>query len=367
MTAASPVGDPVKQATFATLKDAELTVRYQPPGKAIDDALARAERAVARAVAARLPENELQKLRNQLVNLKGLAQSRLRDNVLWPADPRRINQKQPESEYLAGKFSKLAAKRNLSTVVNALESETHWASKDFKQALLRMIEGNERLPDKYRESLPRDVAAVLRACPHAAGLVKELTFRGQRGATGSRSKLGSNSNSAVGSAYEIMGTAALTSKVFSPSNPGAPKLWIWSGHDNIGFGPKYYPNRTLMDDGKTWDKLTRQSVEADLLIQKSSLLDGIREIGVDFKHVKEAGTRYSSAYHKNQVENVEKVIRQDLLQEYHFVTNGTFSASFKSEIDTANSRLVKDGLTPIAYHEYVSTMVSDPLSKGVAA
>jgi hypothetical protein len=367
MTAATPVGDPVGYASFATLKDADAIVRNNPPGKVIDEAVARAERAVARAASAHLPEKRLQELQGLLSNLKGLAQARLRDNVLVPSVSRMKGESQPSAEYLAERFSKASAQRNLPTVLAALESTTHWRSKAFQQSLMQFIEGNQRLPDRYRESLPRDTAAVLRACPHASGLVKELTFRGQRGATGGRSKLGAKSNSAIGSAYEIIGTAALISKGSDPSNPGAPQLGVRSGFDNIGFGSKYYPNRTLTDDGKTWDKLTRESVEADLLIQRPSLVNGVREIGVDFKHVKEAGTKYSSAYHKNQVENVEKVIRQDLLQEYHFVTNGTFSASFKKEIDTVNARLVGDGLTPIAYHEYVTTIVHDPLAGGEAA
>ena len=104
-----------------------------------------------------------------------------------------------------------ASKINIQTAIRALDSEGHWASKEYRSNLIATIERNGRIPEAYKTQLYKDVAAVLKACPHAGGLVRELTLRGQRGATGSATKLGSNNfNAAIGAAYELIGSAALS-------------------------------------------------------------------------------------------------------------------------------------------------------------
>ena len=87
----------------------------------------------------------------------------------------------------------------------------------------------------------RDYSQGLPASGRAG--VRELTLRGQRGATGSASKMGSESNAAVGAAYELMGSAALTARVSQPVNAGASPLFIQSGKDIVTFGDKSNLNR----------------------------------------------------------------------------------------------------------------------------
>ena len=180
-----------------------------------------------------------------------------------------------------------------------------------------------------------------------------MTLRGQNGPLGSRAKLGSDSNAAIGSAYELMGTAALIGKVSTPVN-GGPTLFINAGFDKVTFGPKSTINREMTKLGFV-EPPTRRSIECDIRIGRPNLLGVYREIGVDFKHSKEE-TKHASADLKNQVENVIKAIRHGEIHEYHFVTNGKFGTSFRKVIDAANEELKASGFSAIACHEYVLTV-----------
>lgn len=339
----------------ALLKDAEYVISTQPPGAAVDAAIARAERMLDYARRDGVQERVLQKLEGRLEHLKGFAQARMRDNVYQSAKPRDIAEKPTAPEWAAKRFWEGSAKRNAPTVIKALETNNpkhHWRSKEFRKTLLDLVEQNARIPDKYREQLPHDVARVLRQCPDAAGLVKAMTLRGQGRPIGSRSKLGSDSNTALGSAYELMGTAALIGKVRTPVN-GGPKLCI-DVLDKVSFGPKSTLNREMNRLGVI-DLPTRRTIECDIRIGKGDLLSGYREIGVDFKHSKD-GVRYASEDLKSQVKGIERAIRHGEIHEYHFVTNGKFGESFRQVIESANEELKASGCSPIACHEYVTTV-----------
>jgi hypothetical protein len=351
-TAPSPFDHPGVGPAAASLKEAEYIISTQPPGAAVDAAIARAERMLEYARRDGANERVVQKLDGRLEHLKGFAQTRMRDNVYQSARPRDIDKKGASPEWAAKQFWEGAAKRNAPTVIRALETKEHWRSKEFRQTLLDLVEQNARIPDKYREQLPHDVARVLRQCPDAAGLVKAMTLRGQGRPIGSRSKLGSNSNTALGSAYELMGTAALIGKVSTPVN-GGPKLCI-ELLDKVTFGPKSTINREMNRLGVI-DLPTRRTIECDIRIGRADLLSGYREIGVDFKHSRD-GVRYASDDLKSQVKGVERAIRHGEIHEYHFVTNGKFSESFRQVVESANEELKASGHSQIACHEYVTTV-----------
>lgn len=351
-TTPSPFDHPSVGPATALLKEAEYIVGSQPPGTAVDSAIARAERMLAHARRAGVQERALQKLEGRLEHLKGFAQTRMRDNVYQSARPRDIGEKPTSPEWAAKHFWEGSAKRNAPTVIRALETKDHWRSKEFTKTLLDLVEQNARIPDKYRAQLPHDVARVLRQCPDAAGLVKAMTLRGQGRPVGSRSKLGSDSNAAFGSAYELMGTAALIGKVSTPVN-GGPKLCI-ELLDKVTFGPKSTINREMNRLGVI-DLPRRRTIECDIRIGRGDLLNGYREIGVDFKHSKD-GVRYASEDLKSQVKGVERAIRHGGIHEYHFVTNGKFSESFRQVVESANKELKANGCSPIACHEYVTTL-----------
>jgi len=356
ITPPSPLGHPAVQPILTAFRDADDVIRRNPPGEAVDAAIARADRLLQSAARAGIGEAELQRLEGRLQHIKGFAQSRLRDNVSSPAPVRHVGQKSASADWVMKTFSDSAAKRNAPTVIRALENSNHWRSEEYKEHLIHLIEGNARIPDEYKKQLPRDVAEVLRVCPSAAGIVKAMTLRGQRTPLASRAKLGSNANSAIGSAYELMGTAALIRKVSTPVNRG-PQLHIDPAVDTVTFGDKSTINRQMSQHGLV-EMPTRRTIECDVRIGRKTLTS-YREIGIDFKHGEEARPRYASEDLRNQVENVVRALQHGQLHEYHFVTNGTFGGSFRQVIDAANEALGNDGHNPIACHEYVTSV---PLS-----
>jgi hypothetical protein len=302
------------------------------------------------------PLGEIARLEEQLLQLKGEGHRQQREAL-------HLN-----SYSLPRHHPRVASKENIRTIYSALTKSEHWAAPETRANLLQIVEGNDRIPDRYREQLHHDVAKVLEVCPHAGGLVRQLTLRGQRGATGSMSKLGSKSNAALGAAYELMGTATLATKVVQPVNPGAPALHINRETDVVTFGDKAYLNRRS-GDGKKWSSPTRSTIECDIRIGRPATLfsgqkETFLEIGIDFKHVKEMKTKYATADFRNQVENVAWAIKEGQIHEYHFVTNGKFSDGFRDVVNKANTELTARGETPIGLYEYVSTLgIADPLLK----
>lgn len=354
-TSATPLSHPIVAPVAAALKEAESIISSQPPGAVVDAAIVRAERILQNAIGNGVKEGDAHKLQSRLDHLKAFAKTRMLDNVYQSAKPRSIHKQGASTEWAAKQFWEESAKRNAPILIRALETKDHWLSREYKKCLLRLVEQNSRIPERYREQLPHDVACVLRVCPDAAGLVKAMTLRGQNTPIGSRAKLGSDSNAAIGSAYELMGTAALIEKVSTPVN-GGPKLSINAALDTVTFGPKSTINREMNRLGII-ELPTRRTIESDIRIGRFDRLAGYREIGVDFKHSMK-GIRHASADLKNQVENVTKAIRHGELDEYHFVTNGKFATSFLKIIDSANEELKASGHNPIACHEYVTTVPS---------
>jgi len=335
---------------LAAIRDTEDRIRLNPPGASVDDSIRRTERLLSSAISSGISRADQERLEGQLRNLKNLAQSRMRDNVGGSAPMRHVGEKVASVGWVMKAFSEESAKRNAPRVIRALENRDHWQSKEYRELLIRMIQGNARIPQEYREQLPHDVAKILRLCPNGAGIVKAMTLRGQRTPLASPGKLGSDANSAIGSAYELMGTSALIGKISTPVN-GGPKLIIDAAVDTIFFGNKSNINRQVSSLGLI-EMPTRKTIESDVLIQRNTLTS-FREIGIDFKHGGEARPRYASADLRNQVDNVVWAIRHGQLDEFHFVTNTTFGTSFREVIDAANNDL---GHKMIGCHEHVTSI-----------
>lgn len=352
-TAPRSFGHPGIAFVHAALKDTEAVIASQAPGEAVDAALARAARAVDRAIRDGLPPKIVGQLQGRLDHLQGFAQTRMRDNVAQPARPRGIQERGTSVAWAARRFWNGSARRNAGTVARALTTKEHWASKKYKQTLLKLVEQNARIPDNYRAQLPEDVARVLSVCPDAAGLVKAMTLRGQGRPLGSSAKLGSDSNVALGSAYELIGTSALIRSVSTPVN-GGPRLYIDPARDDVSFGAKSTINREMNRLGVI-ELPTRRTIESDLRIGRGDLLSGYREIGVDFKHSSQ-GVRHASEDLRSQVVHVARAIRHGDIDEFHFATNGKFGDSFRTVVEAANEELRASGHTIIACHEYVTTI-----------
>ncbi len=351
ITSPTPLSHPTAQPASIALRDAEALIGQSSPGKEVDDAIKWATRMLERASAAGLDDATSKRLEHQLAQLKAFAQARLKDNVSSPAPPRGPGDAPTSNKWVLKQFSEPAAVRNAPIVMRALRDPDHWRSKEYTTILLRMVQGNARIPDSYKEQLPSDVAEVLRVCPNAAGIVKAMTLRGQGTPLASPGKLGSDANAAIGSAYELMGTAALARQTSTAVN-GGPRLYIDPAVDTVTFGIKSNINRQANHLGLI-ELPTRRTIECDVRIGRKESPLVYREIGIDFKHGAEARPKYVSDDLRNQVDNVVQAINHGQIHEYHFVTNTTFGNSFREVIDAANQKL---GHTAIGCHEHVTSL-----------
>jgi hypothetical protein len=237
-------------------------------------------------------------------------------------------------------FKEGASEEAVKRARKVLTTPGHWAFEAFRKEILRVVEGNGKIPDEYKDSLAENVARLLVVCPEAGGLVAAMVTRDQpKGSFLRKFSIETpGSNDAIGAAYEIMGTAALCQKVSTPSNTKhkAPELHIDPTKDKLVFGPKAYMNHHYAYKGKMADR-SRQTSEGDAQFYR----DG-REIAIDFKHVKGARTRSLSKDLRNQVDAVKMQIKAGQYSEFHFVTNGKFSPKFKEAVDAANDELLNE-------------------------
>lgn len=343
------------------LESIESMISLGDMGDKLDARMASAERAIERLRSGGRPESQLRKIEGRFDKLRGDARGARRREAVGLGRSNSQHQKAPSGEKVLKYFADGASERSARTCIEGLEKSGHHAHKDFEKEVFRVIEANGKIPDRYKETLARDTAMLLRVCPSAGGLVAAMVTRGQPRGSFAR-RLDTKGNDAVGATYEIMGTAALCERVSKPANTrhNAPSLCIDPTKDKVAFGPKAYMNHRYAYDRKVADR-GRRTVEAD-----AQLFQNGREVAIDFKHVKEAGTRGNSSELTKQMKAVAEAISHGHYDEYHFVTNGKFSESFKSAVESVNDDLVANGNTPIACHEYVNSIGSDPHADGEA-
>lgn len=337
MTAPRPLAHPRPESAEGSLKQLERILRIEKAGPAVDRALARAQFFLDQARRNGLAAEVARRLEATYENLKGQAHALQRAAL-----------KTEWSATLTGlKLVSYASRLNIQTARDALLDPSHWASKDYKTALNSIVGGSKRIPDAIKSQLYRDVARVLELAPHGGGIVRELTLRGQRGASGAQSKLGNRGNAGIGYAYEFMGTAALSYGVSTPRNAEAPALYIQPGVHIVTFGDKVPLDRRLVSAGTG----LKPGLECDIRIYDPT---NRREIGVDFKHTD--SKKHSSAKDRAQIEAVVQAINEGQIAEYHFVTNKAFGEGFMRDIAAANEVLAARGDALIACHEYVTTL-----------
>lgn len=337
VSAPSPLRHPSPQSPTGALKELESVLRTSRAGPTIDNALSKTQFYLDRARRDGTDPETLRRLEATYEKLKGLAHERVRQ--------------QQQFVYSLNPFRKVqsyASEYNIGFAKAAIGSPGHWASPDYRRNLDGIVAGSTRIPQLMKDQLYSDVVRVIEISPHGGGLVKALTNRGQSRATGSLAKLGNAGNAGLGTAYELMGTAALS---YSPSTPvnreaGASSLFIEPGRHEVTFGDKIYLDRRLYDD-----QGRRQQIECDIRIYDPK---DQREVGVDFKHTQ--GTKHCSKYDRRQIEGVVQALIENHIDEYHFVTNGKFGDRFMEAIDSANKALSDAGRAPIGCHQYVHTL-----------
>ncbi len=355
----TPHRHPTVESARAFLRQIASMLGNLSPGKELDRQMERARRAVDRARNAGIYGQLLRSLEGQLGDLRGQAKGRQRSSVIGPATPLRRSERPPKPVEVSAHWSAKSAERVAPTVQRALTDKSHWQHQEITDQLAKYVRGNETISGEYKEQLSRDIAEVLRVTPNALGLVKEATLRGQRKPLASKGKMGTG----TGTAYEIMGTAALIRKGSKAKNTGT--LLTISPGDRVDFGEKIFLNREKKQSGEMELRAPRKTIENDTSLWK---MDEGREIGIDFKHVKGGGSYGDKGELKGQVDNVVRAIRHGQIHEYHFVTNGHFStgkikadgtktAGFMGVIEAANKELAEAGcLAQISCHEHVTTV-----------
>ncbi|MEW8560545.1 MAG: hypothetical protein AB2541_00525 [Candidatus Thiodiazotropha sp.] len=343
------------------LEHIERMVAVGDLGDKLDARMESADQVIERLKATGAPDTQIRKLEGRLGRIRGNAMGVIRKEAEGLNRSKHSDDNSPSGEQVLKKLRDGASERSAERARDVLTKPGHWAHEAFKKEVFRVIEANGKIPEDYKESLARDTAMLLRVCPSAGGLVAAMVTRGQPRGTFAR-RMNTKGNDAVGAAYEIMGTAALCDRVSAPANTrhNAPNLSIDPTKDKLTFGNKAYMNHRYAYDRKIANR-DRRTVEADAqLFQKG------REIAIDYKHVKEGGTRSNSTELKNQLKAVAEAISHGHFDEYHFVTNGKFSESFKATVEAVNDDLVAKGNVPITCHEYVNSIGDDPHADGEA-
>lgn len=338
----APPRHPVVNSAIAALRQIDSRVRHLSPGKELDLQLARAQRVVDRARSVLARGRTLQNIENQLKNLREMGQQRELAALRGPNPPPQQKGANPPDERSArNNWNAKAAERASKWIARALTEKSSSQHKDVTERVTKHVYGNQDLSAAHKEQFSRDLATVLKVNPDPLGLVKEATLRGQRQPLASRGKL----QKGTGTAYEIMGTAALIRHPSKATNT-EKTLSITPGQDRIAFGDKIYLNREPHES-----RVPRTTIERDTSIWNR--IEG-REIGIDFKHVQANGAYGNKGGLESQIDNVLKAINHGQLHEYHFVTNGHFSKGFRDVVEAANQNL--DNENKISLHENVRTL-----------
>jgi hypothetical protein len=215
--------------------------------------------------------------------------------------------------------------------------------------VLRNVAGNQSIPDTYKRELPKAVAEIAKINPTVLGLVKPARNWGQTTSIDAPGKLGHKTKGDA-FAYELLGTASLINKGSTAKNTGV-SLKIHST-DRPDLGIKFQDSYKFTERVLPF-QTDRRSIEGDLVIWPPK--DSLRApIAVDFKHSRNAG-EYSKRLEDSQIERIKQSLMNDVISEFHFVTNGTFSEDDAKAIDAANQELLKAGHHGglISYHENV--------------
>lgn len=237
-------------------------------------------------------------------------------------------------------------------VTYPLSNPNHPAHKALSAYVLRNAVGNQSIPDTYKQELPKAVADIAKINPTVLGLVKPARNWGQTTSIDAPGKLGHKTRGA-GFAYELLGTAAIINKESRAKNTEVSLKIYSTDRPDLGFKLQAsYPfaNFELPSQPK------RGTVEADLFISRpTGIFDGgYKYIGVDFKHSMNFG-EYSGEISTSVLEGLKVALMTGEIDEFHYVTNGTFPERITKAIDRANSEILaeRSDVGLISYHEHV--------------
>lgn len=207
------------------------------------------------------------------------------------------------------------------------------------EALAHVTGGKDNMTAKEFAALPHAFHRILKDHPNAMGLFQKAPAHRAPGM------------SALNQHYEILSTAALIAHNFTTSS--GKTLRISKQTDRIDFGIKFPHGHAQPRQHGT--------IEADTLVTRKVGIppfETIEHIAVDSKYrntdkarpfLREPQYEFLSDKHREEVqrqlEGVRTNFKNGTLNEFHFVTNVTFSDEFKEVVDRTNLRLVQDYIT----------------------
>lgn len=205
--------------------------------------------------------------------------------------------------------------------------------------------GNVNLNDNMANALPNAIDRILMHDKNCTGL-----FNGIRKSESPwiSNLKNSGKGRADGIAYEVLGTAKMLD--------APPKGLSIGNKDDLNFGVKMQASYggggnlavTDFEVEDIFNQPFRGTVEADLLISRpfDTKTGSSRQIAVDFKHsISQAHIAIS------QLHGVVVAIMTGEVDEFHFVSNTSFSGADKTRVETINNELKARHHPPIKLFE----------------
>jgi len=209
-------------------------------------------------------------------------------------------------------------KASSKTLSKILSDKQHPAYKSVSNLLASAI--NSKMNYKEKEKLPEAFSVVLVKQPNAMGLLEKAPAHRGPG------------SSAVQHHYEIFSAAAL---ICGSHKSVKGKTLSINPVDRLDFGiklPKDYAQPKRYG-----------TIEADLLVGKSSFMDN-RTVAIDCKF-SETGNFGAKDGLERELDGIRTGFRDGKIDEFYFVTNGTFGNTFKEMVNKENLEIARDYAT----------------------
>ena len=158
ITTPSPSLHPAVAPVYSQLRKTEAIIETKPPGEQVDGAIKTAEEALAQARTSGIRAAELERLERRLQDLKQLRRSDSGTQLVSQPNLDPSRRKVSDLRKPRQNSARPTRKRAAGRVADALVDKSHWQHKDYCKHLVQLVQGNDSLPEKYKNQLPRDVA-----------------------------------------------------------------------------------------------------------------------------------------------------------------------------------------------------------------
>jgi hypothetical protein len=228
----------------------------------------------------------------------------------------------------------LAAEARVAEMIARVAERTASAAMALTRAEVASAAArNARIPEEVRSKLPAAAARIAEVTPNPRGVSSPSWGKG---ATSWVQTLERGYHGAA-FAYEMLAAAQVVDTPHNAGNSSRSLEISPARGDQVTFGARL-DARDTSALSRTIEAKDRQTVEADLLVHRG---DNHGRTGVDFKYSSTADRfNFGSKTETREVlAGVARNIAAGNVAEWHFVTNGTFPAAFKAEVERVNDEL----------------------------